>query len=158
MQGPTFDHRLEHLFSYRIAWENPPQVIGPTPEGLRVNFHFVGGEIGGPRLRGRIRSVGSERLVVRHDDVGILDLRATFETESGAIIDAPFLGVIDLGDNRYDDLSRGRLAPDGSPFRSATRYQTAHPDYQWLNRLQCVGVGCVFPSRSEARCDVYALC
>src|SRR5688572_29966478 len=96
---PAFDYRMEHLFSYRIAWANPPEVIGPTPEGLRVNFHFTGGELHGPRLTGRIRPVGSDRLVVRPDGVGILNLRATFETEDGVPIDAPFIGVIDLGEN-----------------------------------------------------------
>jgi hypothetical protein len=154
---PLFEYQLEHLFSYRIEWAAPPEVIGPTPEGLRVNFHFVGGELRGPRLTGRIRPVGADRLVVRHDGVGILDLRATFETDDGAVIDAPFIGVIDIGENGYDDLLQGKLAPEGTPFRSVPRYQTAHPDYQWLNRLQCLGIGQVYPSQAEARCDVYAV-
>ena len=49
-EHPQFDYRLEHLFSYRIAWASPPEVIGPTPEGLRVNFHFVVGELSGEML------------------------------------------------------------------------------------------------------------
>jgi hypothetical protein len=148
---------LEHLFSYRLGLHLPPEVIGPTPEGLRVNFYLAGGEISGPRLRGRIRPVGADWLLVRPDGVGILDLRTTYETEDGAVIHAPFSAVIDLGEDGYNALLRGELAPDGTPFRSVPRYLTAHPDYAWLNRLQCLGIGQVFPTRAEARCDVYAV-
>jgi hypothetical protein len=34
---------------------------------------------------------------------------------------------------------------------------TAHPDYTWLNRLQCVGIGEASPERSEVCYDVYAV-
>lgn len=151
------DYRLDHLFSYRLGLQMPPEVIGPAPDGLRVNFYFTGGEISGPHLRGRVLPVGGDWLTVREDGVGILDLRATFEAEDGALIYAPFIGVLDLGEDGYQSLLRGEYAPDGTSFRSAPRYQTAHPAYQWLNRLQCIGIGEVFPSRAEARCDVYAV-
>lgn len=151
------DFALEHLFSYRLGLHLPPEVIGPTPEGLRVNFYLAGGEISGPRLRGRILPVGADWLLVRPDGVGILDLRTTFEAENGALIHAPFSAVIDLGEDGYQALLRGELAPDGTPFRSVPRYLTADPDLAWLNRLQCVGIGQVFPSQAEARCDVYAV-
>jgi hypothetical protein len=152
-----FDVNLEHLFSYRLGLHLPPELIGPTPEGLRLNFYLAGGELAGPRLRGRILPVGADWLLVRPDGVGILDLRTTFETEDGALIYAPFSAVIDLGEDGYHALLRGELAADGTSFRSVPRYLTTHSDYAWLNRVQCVGIGQVFPSRAEARCDVYAL-
>jgi hypothetical protein len=154
---PGIEYRLDHLFTYRLGFRVPPEAIGPTPAGLRVNFYFSGGEFVGPELRGRIRPVGGDWLTIRPDGVGILDLRATFETEDGALIHAPFTAVIDLGEHGYQDLLQGRLAPDGTPFRSVPRYETAHPAYRWLNRVQCLGIGQVFPSQGEARCDVYAV-
>jgi hypothetical protein len=154
---PKIDYCLEHLFSYRLGFRLPPEVIGPTPDGLRVNFYLDGGEISGPRLRGRIRPVGADWLRVRPDGIGLLDLRATFEAEDGALIHAPFQAVLDLGEDGYQTLLRGELAADGTPFRSVPRYATADPAYQWLNRVQCLGIGQVFPSRGEARCDVYAV-
>jgi hypothetical protein len=33
----------------------------------------------------------------------------------------------------------------------------AHPDYRWLDRLQCVGFGEVNVQRLEVRFDIYAL-
>ena len=102
--------------------------------------------------------VGADWLTVRTDGVGILDLRTTYEAEGEALIYAPFTAVFDLGEDGYHDLLGGKLAPDGTPFRSVPRYQTAHRGYAWLNRLQCLGIGQVYPSRGEARCDVYAVC
>jgi hypothetical protein len=151
-------YRMDHLFSYRVGLELPPEVVGPTPEALRVNFYLAGGEISGPRVSGTIRPVGADWLVVRPDGVGILDLRTTYETDDGALIYAPFSGVLDLGQNGLKALMAGEMAPDGTPFRSAPRYVTAHPDYAWLNRLQCIGIGQIFPSKAEVRCDVYAVC
>ena len=153
----AIERQLTHLFSYRLNWHMPLEIIGPVPEGLRVNFYISGGEISGPRLQGRILPVGAEWLTVRQDGVGILDLRTTFEAGNGALIYAPFPGVLDFGEDGYQSLLRGELAADGTPFHSAPRYQTAHPDLLWLNRLQCVGIGQVYPSRAEARCDVFAL-
>jgi hypothetical protein len=154
---PAIDYRLDYLFTYRLGFLVPPEAIGPTPAGLRVNFYFSGGDLNGPALRGHIRPVGGDWLTVRPDGVAILDLRTTFETEDGALIYAPFTAVLDLGENGYQDLLAGRLAPDGTPFRSVPRYETAHPAYEWLHRVQCLGIGQVFPSRGEARCDVYAV-
>jgi hypothetical protein len=131
--------------------------LGPVPDGLRVIFPLTGGEFDGPHLRGTIRELGDDWLTVQQDGVGRLDLRTMLETADGALIAYSFTGTIDLGESGYDDLLNGQLAPDGTPFRSAVRLETAHPVYAWLNRLQCIGIGQVFPSRGEARCSVYAL-
>ena len=34
---------------------------------------------------------------------------------------------------------------------------TAHPDYLWMNRCLCVGVGEAYLERGEVRYDVYAV-
>ena len=31
------DYKLEHIFSYAVTLK-PPEVIGPVPGGVRVNF------------------------------------------------------------------------------------------------------------------------
>jgi hypothetical protein len=156
-QHSLIPYELDLLFSYRLEFDLPPEVIGPVPGGLRVNFSFIGGEFNGPRLHGRIRPNGGDRLIVRPDGVALLDMAGTFETESGALLHAAFPAMMDLGPDGLVALGRGELAPDGTPFRSVPRYETADPDLAWVNRLQCVGIGQVFPSRGEARCDVYAV-
>jgi len=45
------EYRLEHIMSY-TATLTEPEVIGPLPEGLRVNFYVTGGEVVGPKVSG----------------------------------------------------------------------------------------------------------
>ena len=151
-----FDYELEHIFSYTATLMNPPEVIGPVPEGIRVNFHVTGGEVKGPKVYGTFRPVGADWLLLRTDGVGILDVRATIETREEALIYATYTGVGDLGEDGYDRFLRGEL-PSVVPLRVAPRFLTAHPDYQWLNRLQYLGIGQANLESLEASYDVYAL-
>jgi hypothetical protein len=43
---PTNPYQIEHLFTYRLQLA-PPQVIGPVPGDLRIDFPIVGGDITG---------------------------------------------------------------------------------------------------------------
>ena len=151
-----FEYRLEHIFSYVVTLKNPPEVIGPVPEGIRANFYVTGGEISGPRLRGTIRPVGGGWLTVRTDGMGILDVRATFESHDGALIDAGYTGVADLGEDGSQKFLRQDL-PRTVQLRTAPRFRTVYPSYQWLNRVQCIGIGEVDMERLEGRYDVHAV-
>ena len=151
-----FEYRLEHVFSYRVTLKNPPEVIGPVPGGIRSNLYVVDGEISGPRLRGRVRPVGGDWFTVRTDGVGILDVRATFESHDGALIETAFTGVGDLGEDGYQKFLRQEL-PLSLQLRVAPRFRTAHPDYEWLNRVQCIGVGEIKMEPLEVRFDIYAM-
>jgi hypothetical protein len=41
--------------------------------------------------------------------------------------------------------------------RTAPRFQTGHPGYAWLNRLQCLGVGEADLNSAKVTYDVYAV-
>ncbi|MDP9437780.1 MAG: DUF3237 domain-containing protein [Actinomycetota bacterium] len=150
-----FDYEMEHVFSYNVTLD-PPEVIGPGPEGIRVNFYVTGGGVTGPKAQGKIKPVGGDWLTVRTDGVGILDVRATIETGDGALIYLSYTGVGDLGEDGYERFLRGDL-PGIVPLRVVPRFLTAHPDYLWINRLQCVAVGQVNLESLEVAYDVYAL-
>jgi hypothetical protein len=151
------DYRMEHIFSYRGTLHTPFEVIGPLAEGLRVNGYISGGEVTGPKLRGRVRPVGADWLTIRRDGVGIIDVRATLEADDGALIYVTYGGVLDFGEDGYQRFLEGKLPPSGTPIRTSPRFHTSHPDHQWLNRLHCVGIGEAFLERSEVRYDVYAV-
>jgi hypothetical protein len=151
-----FPCRTELLFSYRAGLQAPPEVIGPVPEGVRVNFYITGGEITGPRLRGQLRAVGADNFLIRHDGVGELDVRTTFETHDGALIDVSYRGLGDLGADGHAAFLRGELPPR-LPLRILPRLRTAHPDYQWLERLVCVGIGEADLVNFVVRYDIYAV-
>jgi hypothetical protein len=150
------DYKLEHVLSYSGTLASPPEVIGPLPEGIRVNFYSTGGEITGPKIRGVLRPVGGDWMLVRNDGVGLLDVRTTFETHNGALILVTYTGTVDLGPNGYEMFLRGEL-PSKVQLRTAPRFQTSHPDYLWMNRLHCLGIGEYRADTNMAKYDVYAV-
>ena len=146
---------LEYLFSY-WATLAPPEVIGPIAEGIRVNFYVTAGEVSGPKMRGRLRTVGGDWLLLRPDGVGMLDVRATMELDDEALIFTTYGGVVDLGPEGYNLFLKGILPPR-LDLRIVPRYYTGHPEYLWLNRLQCVGVGVFDVAQSRVSYDIYAM-
>lgn len=149
-------YELEHIFSFGATLQNPPEVIGPVAEGIRVNFYCLGGEITGPKLQGRCLRVGGDCLTIRTDGVAILNVHTTLESNDGALIAITYTGVGDLGTDGYQRFLEGKL-PERLTLQVVPRCQTAHPAYLWLNRLQCLGIGeCQFAT-SYVHYDVYAV-
>ncbi|HSW14985.1 MAG TPA: DUF3237 domain-containing protein [Solimonas sp.] len=156
MNRPEFPLQAEHLFSMAATLQSPAELIGAVPEGIRLNFYVVDGHVEGPRLRGRLRPVGGDWFTLRRDGIGQLDVRVTIETGDGALIQATYEGIGDCGIDGYEAFLRGEL-PRVLPLRTAPTLRTAHPDYQWLHRLSCVGLGEVDLERYEVRYDIYAV-
>ena len=146
---------MEHVFSY-TATLAPPEVIGPVPEGVRLNFYVTGGTVGGPRLRGQLRPVGADWFTLRTDGIGVLAVRATIETHEGVLIDVAYDGMGDLGANGYAEFLAGRM-PERLNLTTTPRLRCAHPDYGWLHRTHCVGIGQVNLQTYTVAYDVYAL-
>ena len=151
------DHSLEHICSYSVDLAPTPEVIGPVSGDLRLNAYYAGGQVWGPRLRGRVLPVGADWLTVRTDGVGIVDIRCTLEAEGGALIYVTVNGIIDLGPDGHQMLLSGQTPPDGTPIRAASRFYTAHSDYTWLNRVSGLHVGQAIGSRRKIEYDVYAV-
>ena len=147
---------LEHVCSYHALLKDPPEVIGPTPEGIRMNFAVTGGEVTGPKVRGKILAGGGDWITVRPDGVGRLDVRATVETHDGALLYITYTGVADLGEDGYQRVEWGDL-PAQVPLRAAATIHTSHADYRWLNRLQLLNVGEANLAHFEVNYDVYAV-
>ena len=155
MSHTVQDYKMEHIYSFKASLR-APEVIGPTPEGIRLNIYVTGGEVEGPRLRGKVLPVGADWLTVRDDGVAILDVRTTIETHDGALIYLTYGGVGELGEDGYQRFLDGN-PPTRFPIRVASRAITSHPDYLWLNRLQCINIGEGNLEESYAAYDVYAL-
>jgi hypothetical protein len=149
------DVQLEHICSY-WATLSAPEIIGPLAEGLRINVYVTGGEITGPKMRGRLRTVGGDWISLRPDGIGLLDVRATLELEDGALIYTSYGGVADLGDHGYERFLAGN-PPARVPLRITPRYYTGNSAYLWLNRLQCIGLGEVDMEQMRVSYDIYAL-
>jgi hypothetical protein len=153
--GPWLQNNLEYVMSYTATLKEP-EVIGPLPEGLRLNFYVTGGEVIGPKIKGRVLPVGGDWLTIRSDGVGILDVRATVLTDDGALIYLDYTGALDAGPDGHAKALAGTL-PDTLPLKVVSRVRTVHPEYLWLNRLQFVQFGEAVLSKLMVRYDVYAL-
>lgn len=151
-----FKYRLEHIFSYSAAIRWPLEVIGETPSGLRVQTYIDGGEVWGPRVRGKVLPVGADWLTIRPDGVGMQDVRGTLETHDGALLYVSYTGVMDLGPDGYRNVLQG-ISPGKVAMQTAPRILTSHPDYLWLNRVQCLNVGMSDWEAKTASYDVYAV-
>ncbi|MBA2882478.1 hypothetical protein HNR65_002830 [Desulfosalsimonas propionicica] len=133
------------------------ELIGPTPEGLKVHVYVTGGEVFGPNIQGEILPVGGDWLTIRPDGVGLLNVRATMNTEDGALIYTFYTGMTDFGENPYEKLLKGEVSQEESHVRCRPVLLTAHPDYTWLNRIFCLGIGRISADRSAIICDMYAV-
>ena len=152
-----FDYHLEHICSYNATLDPDYEIIGPTPDGLKLNIYVTGGEVTGPKIKGKVRPVGADWYTLRTDGVGVLNVRATIETDDGALIYMTYRGVSDMGEDAYEKFLKGEPPEGGAPIHSSPVFSTAHPDYLWLNRVQCLGIGQAVPESSEVQYDVYAV-
>ena len=104
--------------------------IGSTPSGTLSIVPVKGGSFEGERLRGKVLAGGGDWVTTNGDGMFELDLRVTLETDDGALIHMTFIGVRDDA-NHY--------------FRTLPRFETAAPQYAFLNRLLAVGIGKIGP-------------
>ncbi|HEV3191284.1 MAG TPA: DUF3237 domain-containing protein [Polyangiaceae bacterium] len=119
-----------------------PQRLGAGPLGTRVTVPIADGHFEGPRLRGRVRPGGGDWTLLRGDGVLELDLRVTLETDDGAFIHMTSFGLRHGPADVIAALARGEsVDPSAYYFRTTPRFETAHPKYEFLNRLLAVAAG-----------------
>ena len=150
------DYKLEHIFSYTGSLVSPAEIIGPSPEGIRVNFYSSGGEIQGPAIRGKVRPVGGDWVTVRKDGIAVMTSgqRSSWRMAHKSLVTYP--GIIDFGTDGYDKFLRGEM-PSQIRMRTSPRFSTSNPQYEWLNRLHCIGIGEYEAAVNTATYDVYAV-
>ncbi|KAJ9652278.1 hypothetical protein H2198_008453 [Neophaeococcomyces mojaviensis] len=154
---PRHEFKTEFLFNYTLSLgEHPPMVVGEVPDGHLSIISEQGTRITGPRINGSVATWGQDFLTVRRDGVGIHQVRSVMLTDDGAKITFCYEGRSDWGADGYKEAVAGRL-PEGLRIRCAPYMQTDHPDYLWVNRLQCVEIGEIYPSKGYGSFDVYTV-
>ena len=74
---------------------------------------------------------------------------------TGDVLFTDYSGVFDLGPSGYENALARRF-PATPPLRLAPRFVTSDARYQWLTRLQCVGIGQVDMAKLQVDYDLYA--
>jgi hypothetical protein len=151
-ETPYWAYELQYFGSVTVVFRQ--EIIGETPDGYHINFFIESGRVVGPRIEAVIRAEGADWLWIRRDGIAVIDVRATWETADGALISYRSGGVIELGPDGYTKVAAGQLAGN-PPFCATAMLLTAHPRYQWVNRLQLLGFGRVDMERVGIHHDVY---
>ncbi len=128
-----------------LTFTNPitVQAIGATPFGTRTTYIVGAGTFEGPRLRGTILPGGGDWMTEGADGLCQLDVRKTFATDDGALIDVRYTGLY-----RYSETVSARLAAGLSCdfgdtlFQVQARFATGADKYHWLNATLAVGEAC----------------
>ena len=153
---PRYQWASEFLGAFTVQLAKPPESFGPAPDGLHITFYIASGEIHGPKINAKIRGEGGDWMLVRRDGVGVADVRITYETDDGALLLSRYYGIFDLGPGGYERALRNEYDPV-PPLVLAPQFVTSHPNWLWLNRLQCLAVGRVTMADLLVRFDLYAI-
>ena len=128
--------------------------FGTTPYGERRVVGIRGGTVSGAKLSGRILPGGTDMQVMAAD--GSLDIHAryTLETDAGALVQVDSQGMRHAAPEVLARLGRGEeVDPTLYYFRTAMRFETAHPETAWLNRILAIARG--IREKNAVWLDVY---
>ena len=138
--------RLAHLCTVRFE-VSAPRSLGSGPYGERRIVQITGGSFVGPKLRGTVLPEGGDWILLRPDGVLQLDVRATLQTDDGALIYMTYRGYRHGPPDVIARLNRGEpVDADAYYFRTAPFFETGDARYAWLNRVVCVSTGERLPS------------
>jgi hypothetical protein len=137
--------RTRPLFVMRLN-VRPLQVVGAAPGGFRrvgvVPGGVFEGERDGQRLAGEVLEGASDWQTVRSDGAVTLDVRAILKTHDGALIGMTYKGLRHGPSEVLAALDRGEeVDPARYYFRINPMFETAAPQYDWINRILAIGTG-----------------
>lgn len=114
--------------------------LGEGPYGERRYVPIVGGEVEGETLRGNVLAGGTDWQIQRRD--GTLDISAQYviRTTEGVLIEVESRGFRHGPAAVMARLAQGEpVSPDEYYFRTALRFQTSAPEWQYLNSVLAIG-------------------
>ena len=142
---------LVHVADLVVRIADPIE-IGRISGNLRRVIPIAGGDVLGPRIRGRVLPGGADFQIMRADGVTDLEARYVIETEEGQLIYVENSGVRYGPPELMEKLRRGEAVdPALIYFRTTPRFETAAPGYEWLMRNLFLCSGARFPNRVEMR-------
>ena len=143
----------EPIFSVRCELANILD-LGPATFGHRRVVNLLGGTVSGAKLNGRILPGGADWQIMAQD--GGLDIHAryTIESDAGALIHVDSRGVRHGPHDVLARLARGEDVDSSLYyFRTAMRFETAHPSADWMNRILALAKGA--REKNAVKLDVF---
>ena len=150
--------KSEFLFDLEINL-NAPQAVGPVLTGTRIIFPFKDGFVKSGKINGKILACSGEWGLVLDSTTFKIDVRATIETNDGALIYMTYSGYNHTDAKKFAMILAGKgneLSPSDYYFRSNPVFETGSSKYAWLNHTVAIGVG-RFPESGKVAYRIYAV-
>jgi hypothetical protein len=155
-----FAQELKSEFLFDMEADlNAPQAIGHVLTGTREIFIVNNGFVKSNKLNGKVLPGGGDWGLVVDSTTFKLDVRATIETDDGALIYLTYSGYIHTDAEKFAMLLGGKgneLSPSEYYFRTNPVFETSSPKYAWLNHTVAVGVGRI-PAPHKVANRIYAI-
>jgi hypothetical protein len=116
--------------------------LGAAPFGHRRVVNLLGGTVSGAKLNGRVLPGGADWQIVAADGCIDLHARYTLQSDAGALVQVESKGMRCASPEILARLARGEdVDPSLYYFRTAMRFETAHPTTAWMNRILALAKG-----------------
>lgn len=133
--------RTRPLFTLFVQVRKP-QIVGTSPDGFRRVGVIAGGSFEGERLAGEVVEGGSDWQRLRPDGATTIDVRLVLRTRDDALIALQYRGFRHGPADVLARVDRGEVVdPSQYYMRICPFFETAAPQYDWLNRILAVGIG-----------------
>lgn len=134
--GPTTSVQTEYLMTMHVLLAPPL----PVDQSLIIANLPAGGSVDGPQIKGKLLAPAADWLRVMPSGVIRLDVRATIQTDDGAVVFVTYNGVIQCSKEQGDRLNGGQELKAGDCyFLNAPTFETKSEKYGWLNAVQAIG-------------------
>ncbi len=133
--------RTRPLFNFFLQVRKP-QIVGTSPDGYRRVGVISHGSLEGERLSGEVLEGSSDWQRVRPDGATTIDVRLVLRTHDEALIGMQYRGFRHGPTDVIARIDRGEIVdPSQYYMRIAPFFETAAPQYDWLNRIIAIGIG-----------------
>ena len=127
----------EYLTTLHSPSGEPPQMIDSS---LAIYRMAGEGRAEGPKLNGIILPPTADWMRIMPGGSFRIDARMVIRTGDQALIYVSYGGVVSVSQKNFERMSAGEvLTARDLYFLITPTFQTAHPEYAWLNHVQAVG-------------------
>lgn len=126
--------QFELAFNARIDLA-PPITSGPVQTGFRRIIPITGGEVLGPKVKGKVLPIGADWNVAFRDETSHISARYMIETDDGVVISILNEGISRLSSDNIQSIGEGRpIDPAGWYVKTHPRFEAPEGPYDWLNK------------------------
>ncbi len=144
----------DFLFTIRIT-VNDLYDIGATPFGTRHIDMLGEGSFEGPKLRGVVIG-GIDQKIFRSDGAMNPNVRLVLKTDDEALIYMSYTGIRHGSKEVMERIASGKEVDTSEYYlRNTPYFETSAPQYDWINRIVCVGIGRRMPD--HAAYDIFEI-